>query len=91
MNQDALIETLKSIGRAVYFGLLGIVALVVTAITTSPEVAQASLTIPVINITLSVGTLIIAGVAALAKLVDRYRHTDPNTSSNGIAPKFLQG
>lgn len=85
----ALKETLKTIARGVYFGLLGIVALVLTVIIGSPDVAQATLTVPVFNITLSVGTLIVAGAAALLKVVDRYKHMD-NSPSKGIAPSFLQ-
>jgi len=90
MNNIALDETIKTIGRGLYFALLGIVSLILTVVATSPEVAQAVVTIPVINVTLSVGAMIVAGVASLAKIVDRYRHTNPNTKSNGIAPQFLQ-
>lgn len=88
MDQHALVETIKTIGRGIYFGLLGIVALVLTVIATSPDVAAATITVA--GFTLNVGTLIVAGVAALAKIVDRYRHKSDNTSSNGIAPSFLQ-
>ncbi len=85
----ALKETLKTIARGVYFGLLGIVALVLTVVISSPDVAQATLTVPVFNITLSVGALIVAGAAALLKVVDRYKHMD-KSPSKGIAPSFLQ-
>lgn len=90
MENVALSETIKTIGRGIYFGLLGIVSLILTVIVSSPEVAQATVTLPVINFTISVGALIVAGVASLAKIVDRYRHENPNNDSNGIAPKFLQ-
>jgi len=90
MNNVGLQETLKTIARGVYFGLLGVVVLVLTVVASSPEVAQATVTLPVFNITLSVGALIVAGAAAAAKVVDRYRHTSTDTKSNGIAPKFLQ-
>lgn len=85
----ALLETLKSFARAVYFALLGVVALVLTVITTSPEVAQATITVPLFDITLSVGGLIVAGTGFLAKAIDRYIHKSDN-DSNGIAPNFLQ-
>ena len=88
MDQKALIEAFKSIGRAIYFGLLGVVALVLTVVATSPDVAAATITVA--GFTLNVGTIIVAGVAALAKIVDLYRHVSPNTESNGIAPSFLQ-
>lgn len=89
MQNLALKETLKTIARGVYFGLLGLVALVLTVVISSPDVAQATLTVPVINFTVSAGTLIVAGAAALLKVVDRYRHMDASPSK-GIAPAFLQ-
>lgn len=88
MSNKAIVETLKSVARAVYFGLLGVVALILTAIVSSPEVAAASITL--FGFTMNVGALIVAGVAALAKVVDRYRHTSDSTQSKGIAPNFLQ-
>lgn len=90
MSNYALVETLKTIGRGIYFGLLGVVALVLTVIIASPDVAAATITVPVLGFTLNVGSLIVAGAAALAKIVDRYRHKSENTDSNGIAPSFLQ-
>ena len=89
MDKNALIETVKTVARAIYFGLLGVAALILTVVASSPEVAEAS--IQILGFTFNVGTAIVAGVAALAKIVDRYRHNSENTKSNGIAPKFLQG
>ena len=90
MNNVALLETLKSIGRGLWFAFLGIIVLVLTVIAGSPEIAAATVTVPVLNITLSVGALIVAGVAALAKVIDRYIHKSTNNDLNGIAPSFLQ-
>ena len=90
MNNLALKETLKTVVRGIYFGLLGIVALVLTVIASSPDVAQATVTMPIFNITLSVGALIVAGAAGLAKIIDRYIHKSDTTELKGIAPKFLQ-
>lgn len=90
MDTKALKETFKTIARGLWFGLLGIVALVLTVIATSPEVAQATVTVPIFNIELSVGGIIVAGVSALAKVIDRYIHKSKRTGSNGIAPAFLQ-
>jgi hypothetical protein len=87
---NAAKETLKTIVRGLYFGLLGIVALVLTVIASSPEVAQATVTLPIFNISLSVGALIVAGAAALAKVIDRYVHKSDKTELKGIAPTFLQ-
>lgn len=89
MNNAALVETGKTILRGVWFGLLGVVVLVLTVIVSSPEVAQATVVLPVFNITVSVGALIVAGSAALIKVVDRYRHKS-DSASNGLAPTFLQ-
>lgn len=88
MSNKGLVETAKSVARALYFGLLGVVALILTVIAGSPEVAAANIT--VLGFTVNVGALIVAGVAALAKIVDRYRHTSDSTESKGIAPSFLQ-
>lgn len=90
MNNVALLETLKTVGRGLWFGLLGIIVLVLTVVAGSPDVAAATVTVPVLNITLSVGALIVAGVAALAKVIDRYVHKSTNNDLNGIAPPFLQ-
>ena len=90
MNNVALVETLKTVGRGLWFGLLGIIVLVLTVVAGSPEIAAATVTVPVLNITLSVGALIVAGVAALAKVIDRYVHKSTNNDLNGIAPSFLQ-
>ena len=90
MNNVALKETLKTIARGVWFGLLGVVVLVLTVIAGSPEIATATVTVPVLNITLSVGALIVAGVAGLAKVIDRYIHKSNATELKGIAPAFLQ-
>ena len=88
MSNQGLTETAKPVGRAIYFGLLGVAALILTVVAASPEVAAANIT--VLGFTVNVGALIVAGVAALAKIVDRYRHTSESTPSKGIAPSFLQ-
>jgi len=90
MNNAALLETFKTIGRGIWFALLGIIVLVLTVVAGSPEIAAATVTVPVLNITLSVGAMIVAGVAALAKVIDRYIHKSSSTDLNGIAPTFLQ-
>jgi len=89
MNNVALKETIKTIARGVWFGLLGIVVLVLTVIVSSPEVAQATVVLPVFNITISAGALIVAGAAAAAKVIDRYIHKS-KSDLQGIAPTFLQ-
>jgi hypothetical protein len=90
MDNKALLETFKTIGRGVWFALLGVIVLVLTVVAGSPEIAAATVTVPVLNITLSVGALIVAGVAGLAKIIDRYIHKSENNDLSGIAPTFLQ-
>lgn len=90
MNNLALKETVKTIARGLWFGFLGVVVLVLTVVASSPDVAQATITVPVFDIPLSVGGLIVAGVAALAKTIDRYIHKSDTTELKGIAPTFLQ-
>lgn len=90
MNNVALKETLKTIARGMWFGLLGVVVLVLTVLAGSPEIAAATVTVPVLNITLSVGALIVAGVAGLAKVIDRYIHKSNSIDLNGLAPSILQ-
>lgn len=85
----ALKETLKSAARGLYFAVLGLISLVLTVIISSPDVAKAMITLPIVNTPVSAGVLIITAVTALLKIVDRYRHLD-SSPSKGIAPSFLQ-
>lgn len=87
MDNYALTETAKTIARGLWFSFLGLVALVLTAVATSPDVAEATVVLPVVETPVSVGTFIVAVVASLIKVIDRYRHKAGN---GGIAPKFLQ-
>jgi len=89
MDTKALFETLKSVLRGIYFAGLGVVALILTVIATSPEIAHAIVLLPWLG-EVNVGVLIVGGVASVAKAIDRYRHKSENTDSNGIAPGFLQ-
>ena len=86
---NALKETIKTIARGIYFALLGVAVLILTVVAGSPEVAKATVTVPIFEISLSVGALIVAGAASLAKIIDRYIHKS-DTPSKGIAPTFLQ-
>lgn len=90
MNQLAVRETVKTVVRGVYFALLGVVALVLTVVASSPEVARTTVTLPVFDLPLSVGALIVTGAASLAKVIDRYVHKSDDIKASGIAPSFLQ-
>jgi len=89
MDKEALIELAKSTGRFIWFGLLGLVVTALTALLTSGELQNINVIVGGLTINLSV--VVLAGITAVIKLIDRYRHVSANTSSNGIAPKFLQG
>ena len=88
MNKKALIELLKSAGRYVWFGLLGLVGVALTALVASPEVITA--TVDIYGIKLPIGAIILAVVATIVKAIDRYKHLNKDIASNGIAPPFLQ-
>lgn len=87
LNGKALKEVVKSVGRFIYFGLLGLAGALITSLLANESLANSYVTIQGMKI--SVGFLIIAGLSALLKLVDRYKKYD-STRSNGIAPEFLQ-
>lgn len=88
MNKQAIIETLKSAGRYVWFGLLGVVGATLTAVIAAPEVVQA--TVNISGLEVSVGFIIVAVLGTLIKAIDSYIHNNKNIKTNGIAPPFLQ-
>lgn len=87
-NKAALIELAKSVGRFLYFGVLGLLVQAITTIATSGAVNDIS--VDVAGTQVQVGTVVALVAMAVAKAIDRYRHADPSTASNGIAPTFLQ-
>lgn len=89
LNGKALKELALSVGRFLYFGLLGVVSTVLASLLTDESLTNSY--VDVNGLRLPVGVLIVAGVGGLIKLVDRYRHVNPEVKSNGLAPKFLQG
>lgn len=91
MNEQkriAIIETLKSIGRGLWFGILGLIVVALTTLASSGSVADITTVVAGVSINLSV--IILAVVGFLAKTIDTYIHKNDNMKSNGIAPKFLQ-
>jgi len=88
VKQKALIETLKSIGRGLWFGVLGLVVVALTALASSGDISNVSITIAGLTVNLSV--VILAVVGFVAKSIDTYIHKNDNIDSNGIAPSFLQ-
>ena len=88
MNKKALVELAKSFGRAVWFGLLGVVAAALTALATDGAVLNAQ--VEIAGSTVNLGVLLVAVIGFIVKAIDRYRHESTANDSNGIAPSFLQ-
>ena len=88
VDVKARIETLKSIARGVWFGLLGLVAAGLAAVVSSGAVADVY--VHVAGLTLNLTVVIVAAVGFLLKVIDTYLHKNDNVSVNGIAPSFLQ-
>ena len=84
----AIIETLKSIGRGLWFAILGLVVTALTAFATSGAVTKATITIGTISI--NIAFVVVAVVGFGTKAIDTYIHKNENITSNGIAPSFLQ-
>lgn len=84
----AIIEMLKTVGRGLWFGFLGLVVTALTTIASSGAISNITLSIGGLEINLAI--LLIAIIGFIAKAIDRYIHKNENIRSNGIAPKFLQ-
>lgn len=89
MDKNALIETGKSFGRFLWFGVLGLVVTFLTDLVASGDLNSINVVVGEAEINLSF--VVLAIVTGAIKLIDRYIHKSNNTNRNGIAPKFLQG
>lgn len=87
-KKNALIETLKSIGRGLWFGILGLVAVALAALASSGAVSD--ITVVVAGVSVNLSFVVLAVVGFVAKTIDTYIHKNDNYQSNGIAPSFLQ-
>jgi hypothetical protein len=87
-KKEALIETLKSIGRGIWFGVLGLIAVGLTTLASSGAVSD--ITVVVAGVSINLSFVILAVVGFVAKTIDTYIHKNENIDSNGIAPSFLQ-
>lgn len=87
-KRKALIETLKSIGRGLWFGVLGLIVVALTALATSGNIADMGVTVG--GFTVNYSVVILAVVGYLAKIIDTYVHKNDAIKANGIAPPFLQ-
>lgn len=88
VKRKALLETLKSVGRGVWFGLLGLLVVALTALASSGDISNVTVTVAGLTVNLSV--VILAVVGFLAKTIDTYVHKNDKIAVNGIAPAFLQ-
>lgn len=88
VKATALKETLKSIGRGLWFGILGLLAVALTALATSGSISD--ITVIVAGVSVNLSFVILAVVGFAAKTLDTYIHKNDNLESNGIAPRFLQ-
>lgn len=87
-DRKAIEELLKSIGRFLWFGFLGLLAAALTMIVSSGALADVTITLA--GFTVNGGVLVAAGVSFLVKAIDRYIHENKNIDSKGIAPAALQ-
>lgn len=88
VKRKALLETLKSVGRGLWFGVLGLIVVALTALASSGNIADMGVTVG--GFTVNYSVIVLAVVSALAKLIDTYIHNNQNITANGIAPSFLQ-
>lgn len=87
-KRHAIIETLKSVGRGLWFGALVLIVVALTAIASSGDISNVNVTVAGLTVNLSV--VIVAVVGFFAKSIDTYVHKNDNIDRNGIAPSFLQ-
>ena len=88
MDKKAFIETLKSFLRGVYFTVLGLVGTFITSLATNADLQNKVIHLGS-DVYLPIGVVIVAVLAGLAKLIDRYVHTNDNIKLNGITPTDL--
>lgn len=88
LEKKALLELLKTFGRFIWFGLLGLVGTFLTSLLKDDSIANARF--EVAGVSLNVGFAILAGIGLVIKAIDRYIHVSKKIDGNGLAPKFLQ-
>lgn len=87
-NQKALIETLKSAARFVWFGLLGLIAAALTTALASGALTNSTLYIGTLQVNMSIVITVI--FSAVIKAIDTYIHNNDTVPIAGLAPAFLQ-
>ena len=89
MDKKAFIELLKSFGRFIWFGVLGLIVAFLTSLVAGN--AFTDLTVMILGQSFNIGFIIVAVVAFVTKAIDRYIHENESIKAEGIAPTFLQG
>jgi hypothetical protein len=84
---NALKETLKSFLRGLYFAVLGVVGTSIASLATDESLVNSVVNIGDVYVPVGVG--IAAALGFLAKMIDRYIHTNDNIKLNGITPADL--
>lgn len=87
-NKKALVETLKSAGRFLWFGILGLVATVLTAVSANGALTNSTLYIGSLQVNMSI--VILAVFSIVIKALDTYIHNNDTVPIAGLAPAFLQ-
>ncbi len=87
-DKKALLEVVKSLGRFVWFGLLGVVVSALTLVSTNSFGGVIGFSIMGQYIDVAPFVAMLAGFTA--KSLDVYIHNNKDIGMNGIAPGFLQ-
>lgn len=87
-QKKALIETLKSLGRGLWFGFLGLLVVALLALVSSGAISDINVVIN--GITINLSFVLLAVIGFIAKSIDTYVHNNQKIAANGIAPAFLQ-
>lgn len=87
-DKKALIELAKSIGRFLWFGCLGLLALALGQIVSSGQLNDVTITIG--GMAINLGFIVVAAIGLMVKAIDQYIHKNKNIDSKGLAPGPLQ-
>lgn len=91
MNRQALKEVVKSFGRFMWFGVLGLLSTFLVSLAADQDLMNAMWTTPFLDVTLPVGVYLVAGIAFATKAIDRYVHENEDTELTGITPQDFLG
>lgn len=87
VNQETLLEWGKSLLRAIWFAVLGVIVAFLYSLSTDDSITTATWTVADFEVPIGLAIITVAGFAA--KAVDRLIHVS-EVNSKGIALPFLQ-